>query len=140
MSPIHHLGKSKKRMGERLCFVTFRLKCFVWTDKDGGGPYEGFGFASDVSEEGVGIFLDRLLPKATPVSVALEDETNAPYRGLVIWGQHYSLQQRFHAQANLEFRAGIQFLFDSESERQRYLMYYNDLRKRATSVPNQFKF
>jgi hypothetical protein len=121
-------------------FVTYRVKCFVWNSKEGGGPVEGFGFASDIAEDGAGIFLDIKQAKGAIVKVALEEETNASYRGVVIWCRRYSMDQRFVGQANLEYRVGIQFLFESEGERQRYLMQYNDLRKRVSSIPNDFKF
>ena len=62
------------------------------------------------------------------------------YRGVVIWSRRFSMEHRFHAQVAQDYRVGVQFLFDSETERQRYLMLYNDLQKRAASVPNQFKF
>lgn len=140
MCPIHHIGRSPKRMGERLRFVTFRVKCFLWTEKDGGGPFAGFGFASDVSETGAGVYLDVPLTKGAPVRIAFEDEGATAFRGMVVWCRRYSLDHRFHGQTNLEYRVGVQLLFDSEVERQRYLMEFNDLRKRAASMPNQFKF
>lgn len=140
MCPIHHLGKSKKRMRDRLRLVTFRIHCYLWTTKDGAGPHAGFGFASDVSEEGAGLYLNLQLPKATPVLVSLEDEKNEGYKGLVVWSRRYATEQRFHGQATQDYRVGVQFLFDSETDRQRYLMFYKDLQKRAASVPNQYKF
>jgi hypothetical protein len=127
-------------MSERLRLVTFRVKCSVWNERDGAGPYNGFGFASDISPEGAGVFLERPFPKGTPVRIALEDDAQVPYSGMVAWCLRINLDQRFHAQANLEFRIGVQLLFATEAERQRYLMVYNDLRKRASSVPGQFKF
>jgi hypothetical protein len=140
MSPIHHLGKSKKRTGERMRLVTFRIKCFLWNERAGEGPIPGFGFASDISDSGAGVYAEKALPKATPVRIAFEDEESTPYHGVVVWCRRYTLNQRFHAQANLEYRLGVQLLFESEAERQRYLMLYNELRKRAAAIPNQYKF
>jgi hypothetical protein len=140
MSPIHHIGKSKKRAGERMRLVTFRVKCFVWNDKDGAGPFAGFGFASDISENGAGIYLDQEFAKGTPLRISFEDEKSEPYFALVAWCRRFSLNQRFHAQANLEYHVGLQLLFASDGDRQRYLMHFNDLRKQAAAIPNQFKF
>jgi hypothetical protein len=140
MCPIYHPGRPKKRVGERLRFVTFRVKCFLWVDKPGSGAREGFGFASDLSEGGAGVYVDAKIPKGTFVRLAFEDESTASYRGMVAWCQRYSLTRRFHGQAALDHRIGVQLLFESEAERQRYLMAYNDLRKRAAALTGEYKF
>ena len=140
MCPIYNIGKSAKRMGDRMRFVTFRVNCFVWAGRENGEPLRSFGFASDISESGAGVFLDVKLAKGTPVRIAFEEESNTAHVGVAAWCRRYTLDQRFHAQTALDYRIGVQFFFESESDRQRWLMYFNDLRKRAAAVPNQFKF
>ena len=140
MSPIHNPGKSRKRLSERLRLATSRVGCFVWIEGSDEEPLRGYGFVSDISDGGFGIYMNVSLPKTTIVKVALEDEASEPYRGVILWSRRFNLDQRFHSQATLDFRLGVQLLFDSESERQRYLMYFNDLRKRATLLSGEFKF
>lgn len=140
MAPVHNPGRSKKRLSERLRLATARIPCFVWTEGSAEEPLKGYGFVSDVSDGGMGIYLNVSLPKTTFVKVALEDEASSSFRGAVLWSRRFNLGQRFHSQATLDYRIGIHLLFDTESERQRYLMYFNDLRKRATCLSGVFKF
>jgi hypothetical protein len=140
MSPIYHVGRTRKRLGERLRFATSRVNCFVWAESAGDAPIRGFGFLSDISEEGAGIYVDTKLPKSTVVTLAIEDENSTHYRGIVLWCRRYSMSQRLHSQATLDHRIGVQIVFASEEERQRYLMYFNDLRKRAAFLKGEFKF
>lgn len=131
MCPIHHIGKSTKRMNERLLFATFRIKCFLWVDQRQPEPIPGFGFASDISESGLGIYINTKLSPGTKVRISLEEETNQPYPGVVAWCQRYALEQRFHGHSALDHRLGIRFRFESEADHQRYLMYFNELRRRV---------
>jgi len=140
MSPIHHPSRTKKRVSERLRFATYRIKCYLWIENKEARAVEGFGFAADVSETGVGMYTDAKIPKGTFVRMALESEDSTSYRGYVAWCQRYALEQRFHGHESLDHRLGVSFLFESEAERQRYLMYFNDLRKRATFLNGDFKF
>jgi hypothetical protein len=140
MPPIHHRGRSGKRLSERLRLATSRVPCFLWAEGSPDEPLRGYGFISDISSEGAGIYLNVSLPKTTKVSVAIEDEAGVPYRGAVLWCRRHNLDQRFHSQAALDFLIGVQLIFDTESEQQRYLMYFNDLCRRATSLTGEFRF
>jgi hypothetical protein len=141
MSPIHHHHRrTNKRIVERLRFATFRVKCFLWTENHQNGPFSGFGFAGDVSETGVGIYTDFRLKSGTLVRIALEEESSDTYQGMVAWCQRYSLEQRFLGQQTQDHRLGIQLIFESEPERQRYLIQLGDLRKRASSLTGGYKF
>jgi hypothetical protein len=128
MCPVHHIGKSSKRMNERLRFATYRIKCFLLVGKSQPEPLTGFGFAADISEAGIGIYIDKKLTVGTPVLVSLEDEGSEPYAGVVAWCQRYTLEQRFHGHSALDHRVGVRFQFQSEADRQRYLMYFNELK------------
>lgn len=138
--PVHHVGRSKKAMGGRMRFVTFRARCFLWLEKDGAEALHGFGFASDISEHGAEVFLDVKLPKGTLVRFALEEQGSTKFRGIVAWCRNYSLEQRFHGQTNLNYRVGLKLSFESEIERQHYIMACNDLRNRAAEVPSEYRF
>ena len=140
MCPVYHLGRSNKRSGDRMRFVTFRVPCFLWVGKPESGPHRGFGFAADISEEGAGLYLDIKLAKATPVRLAFEDKEGSAHRGIVAWCRRYNMDQRFHGQSALDYRVGIEFFFESEADRQRYLIDFNELRKRATSLTGEYKF
>ncbi len=133
MCPVYHIGKSSKRMSERLRFATFRIKCFLWADKIQPEPFASFGFASDISEAGVGLYISVKLPVGTPVRVALEEDAQ-PYQGTVAWSQRYTLGQKFHGHEALDHRVGVRFHFDNEADRQRYLMYFNELKRRVTII------
>ncbi len=134
MSPVYHFGKSSKRMSDRLRFATYRIKCFVWAEKLQSEPISGFGFASDISEAGVGVYVDAKIPIGTKVRIALEEGDAQPYAGTVAWCQRYTLGQKFHGHATLDHRVGIRFMFESESDRQRYLMYFNELKRKVTII------
>lgn len=139
MCPIYHIGKSTKRMNERLRFATYKVKCWLWV---GGGsePIPGFGFASDISEAGIGVYLDRKINVGTEVRIAIDEAEATPFPGLVAWCQRYSLEQRFHGHESLDHRLGIRFNFQSEAERQRYIMFFNELRRRVTIFSDNHDF
>jgi len=132
MCPVYHMGKSRKRMNERLRFATYRIKCFLWVDKLQPEPFEGFGFASDISEAGVGMYINTKIAVLTPVRIAFEEEGSQPYEGAVAWCQRFTLGQNFHGHSALDHRLGLRFKFESESDRQRYLMYFNELKRKVS--------
>lgn len=131
MCPIHHMGKSSKRMNERLRFATYRVKCFLRLDRQPEQSIPGFGFTSDISETGIGIYINTKITVGANVRISLEDENSTFYPGVVAWCQRYKLEQKFHGHAALDHRVGLRFRFESEAEHQRYLMYFNDLRRRV---------
>jgi hypothetical protein len=102
MSPIHNPGRKKKRLSERLRLATSRISCFVWIEGGAEAPLRGYGFVSDISDGGFGIYMNESVSKTTIVKVALEDETSEPYRGVVLWSRRFNLDQRFHSQATLD--------------------------------------
>ena len=118
-------------MNERLRFVTFKVQCWVRTERE-EALIPGFGFASDISETGIGIYLDRKINVGSPVKITLEDEASQPFPGVVAWSQRFSLEQKFHGHHSLDHRLGVRFTFESEGERQRYIMFFNELRRRVT--------
>jgi len=134
MCPVYHIGKNSKRMSARLRFATYRIKCFLWADKLQPEPFSGFGFASDISEAGVGLYVDAKLPVGSVVRVALEEGSAEPYVGTVAWCQRYTLGQKFHGHATLDHRVGVRFHFRTEAKRQRYLMYFNELKRKVTLI------
>lgn len=134
------MGRTDQRMSERMRFVTFRVKCFLWTEHRPDEPMKGFGFAADISETGAGIYIDTKLTKGHPVRIAFEDADADIYNGVIAWCQRIEMSQRFHGHAKLDHRIGIRLRFESDGERQRYLMLFNGLRKRVTAIPGGFKF
>lgn len=132
MCPIHHL-KGNKRSTERLRLATVRLKAFVWSDKS-EEPLRGFGFVADMSENGVGLYLGEKLAVGESVRVAFESVDAPVYKGSVVWVARYALEQHFVGRKALSFRVGINFLFVSEAERQRFVSYTDSVRKHAMIV------
>ena len=139
MCPIHHLGRSGRENKDILLFITYRVKCFVWLEA-GGGPFVGFGFASDISEAGAVVYLDLGFTKGSIVRIALEDETATGFRGIVVWSQRYTLGQNFIGHPVLDHRVGIHLRFETEAERQRFIMACNDIRRNVTALKNPSKF
>lgn len=132
MSPIFHRTGDKKRAFERMHLATSRLKIFIWPGDSNPEPLQGFGFMSDLSESGVGVYVGRKLSPATSALIAFERADNVTYRGMVVWCNRFSLSQSFLGHDALNFRAGIKYLFSSEAERQRYLEYFAQLKARAS--------
>jgi hypothetical protein len=132
MCPVHHIGKSSQRMKERLRFTTYRIKCFLWVGKAQPESLTGFGFASDISEAGIGIYVNKKIAVGTAAQISLEDENSPSHSGVVAWCQRYTLSQNFHGHSALDHRIGVRFHFDTEADRQRYLMYFNELKRKVT--------
>jgi hypothetical protein len=140
MSPVFHRGGDKKRASERLHMVTSRLKIYVWAGSTEPEMIRGFGFLSDLSESGVGVYIGKQLPTASAVYVAFEKPDQVTYRGVIVWCNRFSFQQSFMGHDALSFRAGIKYLFGTEAERQRYLTYFSELKTRSTLVKPGMNF
>lgn len=140
MCPVFHPQRTEKRNGRRLRLATYRIKCTLWSDSPPQGPNSAFGFAADVSETGMGLYTDLDLPKGTILKIAFEGNENDVYRGVVAWSHLYTLQQGFHGRQAFDHRIGLHFLFASEAERQRHIMYLNELRQKVTSQDLEYRF
>ena len=143
MCPVHHQGNSPERnsrVSDRLRLTTFRLKSFLWNDTSAAQPILGFGFVSDFSGSGVGIYLAEPLAKGMPVKIAFESETSETFKGAVAWSARYSLEQHFMGHTSFSYRIGIKFIFRSEAERQRFAKYVDSLRARALELKRGMVF
>lgn len=129
MSPVH-FTKKDNRTFERLRLVTIKVPIFLW-DADTEHMRKGFGFVADFSESGAGVFVPDQLTNDSIVLVAFEAESAASYRGRIVWCNRFALEQKFFGHKGLSYRAGIKFLFSSEAQRQHYLEYLQEIRKRA---------
>lgn len=129
MCPIHHF-RDDKRAKERLRLTTVRLKSFLWSERR-DEAMQGFGFVSDFSDTGVGLYLPKKLNLDEAVRVAFETEEAAAYRGNVVWTNRFALEQHFVGHEALSYRVGLKLMFGSEAERRRYVAYLEDLQKKA---------
>jgi hypothetical protein len=134
MSTVHHPKSRDARAAERLRLLTARLRIYVWNASDESEPSAGFGFVSDVSQSGIGIFLGRHIAPGTPVRLGFEHIDGVTYRGVVAWSGRYAHGQKFLGHEALQHRIGVRCLFGSEAERQRFLAYQRELRDRALLV------
>ena len=130
MCPIHYFNDDK-RAKERLRLTTVRLKSFLWSERQDGDALKGFGFVSDFSDTGVGLYMPRKFSIDQIVRVAFETEDAAAYRGSVVWSHRFSLEQHFVGHDALSYRLGVKFLFGSEAERKRYVVFLDELKKNA---------
>lgn len=134
MPPLLRKNGSQKRIQERLKLVTARHKIYLWPEGGTGNPLSGFGFVSDFSDMGVGIYVGEKLKVQTPVTVAFEDPKSVSYRGHVMWSSRLSPKQNFFGHDAPKYRIGIKLIFGTEAERLRYEAYYNDVLKRVLQI------
>jgi hypothetical protein len=134
LPPLLKKVGNKKRIQERLRLVTARHKLYLFPEGQDIEPVSGFGFVSDFSEEGLGLYLGKKFKLQTPVNVAFEDIKNPTYRGFVVWSSRIEMAQRFIGHEALKYRLGIKFMFGTEAERQRYLAYFEDVRRRVQEI------
>jgi hypothetical protein len=134
MCPVHHPGRDGRSAQERLRLTTFRLKVFIWVSGAEGDPQEGFGFASDFSSSGVGVYLGQRIAPASSVRLAFESAVSTTYKGVVMWANRFSLRQQFIGHESLSYRMGLRFQFGSEAERRRYLDYREEVKQRILQL------
>jgi hypothetical protein len=137
--PIHHKGREEPPAG-RLRLTTTRLRVFLWDEALSVEPVAGFSFLSDVSKQGVGVYLERKIRPGNPVRVAFERLDAATLRGSVSWANRFSFRQGFLGRESLPFLIGIKFLFGSEAERQRYLKFLRETEKRVLAIEPGMRF
>ncbi len=141
MCPIHRFGENDhKKVIEKLRFTTFRVRSFLWLEGVEPKKLDGFSFISDFTQTGVGLYLKEKIGTTSRVRLAFEDEEAVSYRGTVVWANRFAFRQQFLGHEALQFRIGIRYHFGSEAERQRYLMYLNELRERALVVKGVMKY
>jgi hypothetical protein len=140
VSPVYNNKQDPRRAYERLRLTTAKLRIFLWGSQGEAEPNEGFGFVSDFSQGGLGIYLGQSLRAGESVRISLDSREGVTYRGTVAWCNRFSLEQNFFGHDALSYRVGIKFLFGSEAERQRYLEYYRDLQARALRVEPGMKY
>ena len=127
---ILHIKKANKRTFERLKMATFRLRAYVWVGRE-KIPLQGFVFVADFSELSVGIYLEKNIKITTPVLISFESSEGTPFKGKIAWCNRYSLGQKFLGHESLSHRAGVQFSFANEQERQRYFDYLIEIKSRV---------
>jgi hypothetical protein len=140
MCPIHNPKNSERRSEKRLRLTTFRLKVFVWPKESEERPLRGFGFLSEFSASGAGLFLPDQLAPASLVRLGFEAESGPTYRAIVVWSNRFSLRQKFVGHDSLSFRVGVKYQFGSEAERQRCLKYFDELKKAVLSLDGAMKY
>lgn len=130
MGNIFHVKPPSKRARIRLKMATARLRAYIW-EGETAEPLEGFAFIADFSEDGIGLYIEKKLRVTGFVRVSFESRESSPFRTRVAWSERFALEQKFIGHDSLSYRAGLQFVFGSEDERQRYLGYFNELRERV---------
>jgi hypothetical protein len=135
MCPIHKLeSRDPNKVLEKLRFTTFRMKSFLWVDRRESEPLHGFGFISEFTTSGVGLYLTESVPATSSVRLAFETVEGISYRGMVMWSNRFAFRQQYLGHEALKFRIGVRYVFGSEAERQRYLKYLEEIRNNALNV------
>jgi hypothetical protein len=140
MCPIHSPKDKERRPEQRLRLATFRLKVFVWPKENETRVLSGFGFLSEFSLAGAGLFLPDQLAPASLVRLSFGADSGPTYRAIVAWSNRFSLRQRFVGHDALSFRVGVKYQFGSEAERQRCLKYFDELKKTVLSLDGTMKY
>lgn len=137
--PIHHKGRDRRDL-ERIRFTTFRLKAFVLVEGFDDEPIDGFSFVSEISAAGAGLYVNQKIAPGTPVRVAFEARDAVTYRATVMWSHRFSLKQNFFGHDALAYRVGLRYIFRSEAERQRYLKYFEETKRRVLAIEPGLQF
>ncbi len=132
MGPVHQPEKKRRISRERMRLATYRVKAHLWSEKE--ETLSGFVFLGDLQDVGINVYLNRRLAPGMAVRFSLEREDSYSYRGIVVWSGQFTIAQKFVGHEALKFRSGIRCLFGSEAERQRYLAFVRELKKRTTEI------
>jgi len=133
-SNIIHPNFDERRAEERLKFVTTRIRIFIWQEREQKQSVEGMAFLSDLSKEGIGLYVGKELKMGRRIWVAFEKAEAAPFEAKSVWCQRFSLDRNPFKQKELSFRAGVKWVFGSDIERKRYLAFLQEIKNRALGV------
>lgn len=143
MCPIHPPSSKENRSREgsrkKLRLATFRLRTFVW-EPGMEVPLKGFGFISEFSPSGAGLYLEREVKPTSVIRLSFEAENGPTYRAMIMWANRFTLRQGFNGHDALTYRLGVRYQFVSEAERQRYIKYLEEIRARAMNLDGTMKF
>lgn len=127
---IHNIKKlDAKRLASRMRMITYRLPVYIWLEKS-KTPMHSFAFIADFAEDGIGIYLEKKIKALNFVRIAFENEEATSFNGKIMWCDRFALEQRYIGGSALKFRAGVKFIFSAESERKKYLDYFNEVQGR----------
>jgi c-di-GMP-binding flagellar brake protein YcgR len=90
---------------------------------------EGRALLNDFSEGGVGIYSSSRLQAGQEIRLSLSDPTDLVVHGKVVWCQDQHAGSPILSAQSFAFRAGVQFVFKSEEEKQSLQKFCDDLRK-----------
>ena len=84
-------------------------------------------FLNDLSIQGVGIFLAGPITRGEEVFVVIEKPRHLFLRGRVAWCTLFRMQRKIISLENFDYRARIQFSFDSEEDKEVVKKYFEQL-------------
>ncbi|MBI3555788.1 MAG: PilZ domain-containing protein [Deltaproteobacteria bacterium] len=95
--------------------------------RETGDVIAGRVFLSDITPDGVGVFLAAPLQKGEEVFLVLEHPKHLFLRAEVVWCNLYRRDTRIISAENFQYRAGIKFQFDTESDQLLVNRYFEEI-------------
>ena len=95
--------------------------------RETGDVISGRVFLNDLTPDGVGLFLTAPLQKGEEVFLVLEYPKHLFIRGEVAWCNLYRLNTRIISPENFQYRAGIKFQFDTETDHLIVARYFEEI-------------
>lgn len=88
---------------------------------------QGRIFLNDLSIQGVGIFLSAPIARGEEVFIVIEKPRHLFLRGRVAWCTLFRMQKKIISMENYDYRARIQFSFDSKEDEEVVKKYFEQL-------------
>ncbi len=95
--------------------------------RETGDVITGRVFLSDLTPDGVGIFLTAPLQKGEEVFLVLEYPKHLFIRAEVVWCNLYRRSTPIISAENFQYRAGIKFQFDTETDQLLVSRYFEEI-------------
>jgi hypothetical protein len=128
-----HLLNIKKpdHTAKRLKMSFQRTNATVSSQHNGGKQVSASMTLIDISESGVGLFTEKLLPKGTTVQLSVTEPRALHVSAVVAWSVPVNsgiMQRKF------PFRAGLQFLYESDVQRAAVIEFIQQIDTRLGHV------
>ena len=82
---------------------------------------------NDLSPKGAGIFAPSIIPVGQEISITIEEPKHLSLKGKVTWYQEHDANSHILTQVPFSYRIGIEFIFDTEADKQAAETYCKDI-------------
>lgn len=82
---------------------------------------------NDITPKGIGLFTTSPMLPSQEISITVDQPKRLYVRGRIVWCMEHNANTHILSETKYAYRVGIQFIFDTEEERQALAKYVQEL-------------